>query len=175
LRALRGVAVFHPADPIEAAECWELALRRQDGPTLLVVSGCATPVLREEAGENRCARGGYVLAEADGPRRATLLASGAEVAAAMQARAMLAELGIPSAVVSLPCWTLFADADPAYRDTVLGGARRFGIEAQDSFGWERWLGQFGDLIGSDASQEPCTAGPVPEAIVMAVQKRLAAE
>jgi transketolase len=147
LRAMPNVFVFRPADAMETAECWELAIRRADGPSLLVLTRQALPAMRFDTVENRCARGGYVLAEADGPRRATLIATGSEVAIAMAAREALAGEGIPVAVVSLPCWELFAAQDAAWRAEVLGGAPRIGIEAAGGFGWERWLGAEGLFIG----------------------------
>ncbi len=147
LRAMPNVHVFRPADTLETAECWELALRRTDGPSLLVLSRQAVPALRTEAGENRCARGGYVLAEAAGPRAATLIATGTEVAIAMDARARLAANGIAVAVISLPCWESFAQQDPAYQQAVLGTAPRVGIEAAVAQGWDRWLGPDGVFIG----------------------------
>jgi transketolase len=147
LRAVPNLRVFRPADTAETAECWELALRCGDGPSLLVLSRQALPALRSDAGENRCNRGGYVLAEAEGPRQATLIASGSEVALAMAAREALACEGIKVAVVSLPCWELFSNQDEAYRMGVLGGVPRFGIEAAVGFGWERWLGADGQFIG----------------------------
>ena len=147
LRAMPNVAVFRPADTMETAECWELALRKTDGPSLLVLTRQALPPLRTDVGENRCARGGYVLTEAEGPRVATLIASGSEVAIAMEARDILAADGHHIAVVSLPCWELFAQQDDAYRASVLGTAPRIGIEAACGFGWERWLGPDGAFIG----------------------------
>ncbi len=149
LRAMPNLFVFRPADAMETAECWELALRRADGPSLLALSRQNLPALRGDGGENRSARGGYVLAEADGPRQATLIATGSEVEIAMAARARLAAEGVAVAVVSLPCWALFAHTDAAYRAGVLGGAPRIGIEAASSFGWERWLGCDGVFIGLD--------------------------
>jgi transketolase len=100
LRAMPNVAVFRPADAMETAECWELAVRKTDGPSLLVLTRQGLPALRTDTGENRCARGGYVLAEADGPRAATIIATGSEVSLAMQARDMLAADGHKVAVVS---------------------------------------------------------------------------
>ena len=147
LRAMPNVHVLRPADAMETAECWELALRRADGPSLLVLSRQILPALRTDTGENRCARGGYVLAEADGPRAATLIATGSEVSIAMAAREALAAEGIKVAVVSLPCWELFAAQDEPWRAGVLGGAPRFGIEAAVAQGWERWLGPDGMFIG----------------------------
>ena len=147
LRAMPNVHVYRPADTLETAECWELAIRRADGPSLLVLTRQALPALRFDASENLTARGGYVLAEAEGPRQATLIATGSEVSLAMEARALLAAEGIHTAVVSLPCWELFADQDAAYRASVLGAAFRVGIEAACGFGWERILGDNGVFIG----------------------------
>ncbi len=179
LRAMPNLHVFRPADAMETAECWELAVRRPDGPSLLVLSRQALPALRTDAVENRSARGGYVLAEAEGPRRATIIATGSEVALAMTAREKLAGANIAAAVVSLPCWELFAQQDEAYRAQVLGGALRVGIEAAGDFGWERWLGPDGVFIGmtgfgASARYEDLYAhfGITPEAVVAAVNRRL---
>jgi hypothetical protein len=147
LRAMPNVLMFRPADAMETAECWELALRRADGPSLLALSRQALPAMRSDIGENRSARGGYVLAEADGARAVTLIATGSEVAIAMAAREALLGEGIQAAVVSLPCWELFAAQDDAYRAGVLGTVLRVGVEAASGFGWERWLGSDGIFIG----------------------------
>jgi transketolase len=147
LRAMPNLHVFCPADTMETAECYELALRRSDGPNLLVVSSQTLPTWRTDAAENRCARGGYVLAEADGPRQATIIATGSEVSIAMAAREKLAGDNIAAAVVSLPCWALFTLQDEVYRAQVLGGAPRVGIEAASDFGWDHWLGPDGTFIG----------------------------
>jgi transketolase len=180
LRAMPGVHVMRPADALETVECWELAIRRADGPTLLALSRQSVPALRTDAGENRCARGGYVLQEADGPRQATLVATGSEVAVAAEARRMLALDGIAVAVVSLPCWELFGQQAPEYRAAVLGAAPRWGIEAACGFGWERWLGDEGAFIGMDGFGASAPGehlfrhfGITPEAITTAVKRRLA--
>ena len=179
LRAVPGLAVFRPADAVEVAECWELAIRRTDGPSVLALSRQSVPALRQDVSENRSARGGYVLLEADGPRRATLIATGSEVAIAVEVRRMLAESGIAAAVVSLPCWKLFAQQDERYRLDVLGTAPRFGIEAACGFGWERWLGDTGVFFGMDGFGASAPAadlyrhfGITPEAITLAVKRRL---
>jgi len=179
LRAMPGLHVMRPADAMETAECWELAIRRADGPSLLVLSRQAVPALRADAAENRSVRGGYVLAEADGARQATLVATGSEVAVAVEARRMLAEEGIPVAVVSLPCWELFAQQDEGYRAAVLGSAPRFGVEAACGFGWERWLGADGVFIGMTGFGASAPAdtlfrhfGITPECVATAVKKRL---
>jgi transketolase len=180
LRAMPHLHVYRPADAIEVAECWELAIRRTDGPSLLVLTRQALPTMRTDIAENLCARGGYVLAEAEGPRAATLIATGSEVSIAMAARESLAAEGIRVAVVSLPCWELFSQQDEAYRNGVLGNAPRIGIEAASGFGWERWLGNDGVFIGmtgfgASAPYEDLYKffGITPEAIVAAVRKRLA--
>jgi transketolase len=179
LRAMPNLQVFRPADTAETAECWELALRRGDGPSLLVLSRQRLPALRSDAGENRCSRGGYVLAEAEGPRQATLIASGSEVALAMAARDALACEGVKVAVVSLPCWELFSSQDAAYRIGVLGGVPRFGIEVAVGFGWERWLGSDGQFIGlagygaSGMSEDVFRHfGITAEAVVAAVKRKI---
>ncbi|MCA3363795.1 MAG: transketolase [Roseomonas sp.] len=178
-RAMPNVHVFRPADAMETAECWELALRRADGPSLLALSRQNLPTLRTDTAENRSARGGYVLAEADGARQATLIATGSEVSLAMTARDALQAAGIATAVVSLPCWELFAAQDDAYRASVLGSAPRFGIEAAVGFGWERWLGADGVFIGMAGFGASAPAddlfrhfGITPEAVMEAVRKRL---
>jgi transketolase len=179
LRAMPNVHVFRPADTMETAECWELAVRRADGPSLLVLSRQPLPAWRTELSENRCARGGYVLAEAEGPRQGTIIATGSEVQIAMAARDRLARDNIAVAVVSLPCWELFALQDAAYRAQVLGGAPRVGIEAADGFGWERWLGPDGTFIGmtgfgASANYEDLYAhfGITAEAVVASVTRRI---
>jgi transketolase len=156
-----------------------LAVRRGDGPSLLVLSRQPLPAIRQDATENRCARGGYVIQEADGPRRVTLIATGSEVHVAVDARRLLAESGIAAAVVSLPCWELFGQQDERYRLDVLGSAPRVGIEAACGFGWERWLGEAGIFIGmtsfgASAPYEDLYRhfGITPEAITTAVKRRL---
>jgi transketolase len=148
LRAMPGLYVYRPADAVETAECWGLALHRRDAPALLALTRQSLPLLRTDTGaENRSARGAYVLAEADGPRRVTLLATGSEVSVAMAAREALARDHFAAAVVSMPCWELFEQAPQEYRDTVLGTAPRVAVEAAVQFGWERWLGPRGAFIG----------------------------
>jgi transketolase len=149
LRAMPNLNVFRPCDPIEVAECWQLALEAKGTPSILALTRQAVPALRTETGgENRSARGAYVLAEASGGRRAaTLIATGSEVGVAMEARELLAKDGIAAAVVSMPCWELFAAQPEGYRAGVLGPAPRVGVEAAVSMGWERWLGDGGAFVG----------------------------
>ena len=179
LRAMPNLHVYRPADTMETAECWELAVRRADGPSLLVLTRQALPALRFDQAENRSARGGYVLAEAEGPRHATLIATGSEVSLAMDARAKLAADGVQTAVVSLPCWELFETQDTGYRAAVLGTAFRVGIEAAGGFGWERWLGPDGTFIGMTGFGASAPAdvlykyfGITADAVAAVVRKRL---
>jgi transketolase len=164
LRAMPNLNVFRPADPVETAECWELALGAAGMPSVLALTRQAVPLLRGEAGgENRSARGAYVLAEAEGGTRdVTILATGSEVGIAMDARALLAKDGIRAAVVSMPCWELFANEPVAYRDGVLGSAPRVGVEAAVSFGWDRWLGDGGAFVGMQGFGASAPAAKVYE-------------
>ena len=148
LRAMPGLYVYRPADPVETAECWALALQRRDGPSLLALTRQSLPLLRRESGtENRSARGAYVLAETEAERQVTLLATGSEVSVAIAAREMLAKEGIRAAVVSMPCWELFEKSSKEHQEAVIGVAPRVGVEAAVEFGWDRWLGPRGAFIG----------------------------
>ena len=160
LRAMPQLNVFRPADAVETAECWQIALENRHAPSILALTRQPLPLLRTEAhGENLSAKGAYVLAEADGTRQVTLLATGSEVAIAMDARAALAASGIRAVVVSMPCWELFEKQDTAYQKAVLGSAPRVGVEAAARFGWDRWLGEQSAFIGmhSFGSSAPITA------------------
>ena len=147
-----GLYVYRPADPVETAECWALALQRRDAPSLLALTRQPLPLLRGDGSprgtdRNLCARGAYVLAEGPHARQVTLLATGSEVSVASATRELLARDGIVAAVVSIPCWELFEAQPQAYRDAVLGSAPRVAIEAAVRLGWERWLGPRGAFIG----------------------------
>ena len=148
LRAIPNLLVFRPADPIETAECWALALQHKTRPSVLALSRQGIPTLRASGAENSSSRGAYVLAPASGPRKATLLATGTEVSLAITAREKLESQGIPTAVVSMPSWELFAEQTHAYRTEVLGETdNRIAIEAAVGFGWERWIGPKGRFVG----------------------------
>ena len=148
LRAIPNLLVFRPADSIEVAECWALALEQTKSPSLIALSRQGTPTLREAGEENRSAHGGYVLAEASAARKATILATGTEVALALGARDQLEAQGIPTAVVSMPCWELFDRQDFGYRTAVLGETtNRVAIEAAEEFGWQKYLGPEGRFVG----------------------------
>jgi len=181
LRAIPNLYVMRPADAMETAECWEIALKRDDGPSVLALSRQGLPALRKEtAAENLCSRGGYILAEAEGKPRATLMASGSEVEIALAARDVLQANGVPARVVSLPCWEAF-DAKPQdYRDEVLcKGTVRVAVEAASTFGWERYVGLEGAVIGMNSFGESAPAsdlykhfGITVDAVVEAVKTRL---
>jgi len=152
LRAIPGLKVFRPADANETREAWMAALERTDGPTLLALTRQDLPVLERPAAAD-ARRGGYVLREAKGGAPdVILIATGSEVAIALEAAEILERGGGPAArVVSLPCWEAF-EAQPAeYRETVLPGAvrARVAMEAGVTLGWRRWVGDRGAVIGLD--------------------------
>ncbi|NBT76128.1 MAG: transketolase [Betaproteobacteria bacterium] len=149
LRAMPNMWVMRPADAVEAAECWELALTHQDGPVSMVFARQSLPLVRHtHTPDNLSRRGAYVLHEAAcGQRRVTLLATGSEVLLAVQARKKLEAAGVGTAVVSMPCWELFNVQDANYRRSVLGTGVRVGIEAAVRQGWDAYLGTDGGFVG----------------------------
>ena len=140
-RATPNTWVFRPADLVETAEAWELALSSKTTPSVMALSRQNLPALRKtHTNQNMVAKGGYVLAEATGKRQAILMATGSEVEIAMKARALLEADGIGTRVVSMPCWELFEEQDAAWRRKVLPpGPVRVAVEAGIRFGWDRWL------------------------------------
>jgi transketolase len=181
LRAIPNLLVMRPCDTVETAECWAIALQQTSRPSVLALTRQALPTLRTtHTAENLSAKGGYVLSPAQGTRVATLIATGSEVSLAMEAQKVLAAEGIGAAVVSLPSWELF-DAQPEdYRRAVLGDGVRVAIEAASRFGWERYLGERGVMIGMPGfgASAPAPAlykhfGITAEAAVQAVKARLA--
>ena len=181
LRAMPNLNVLRPADAVETAECWAIALSDEDTPSALVLTKQDLPAVRTVHVENNlCARGAYVLAEADGARAVTLLATGSEVSVALAARETLQAEGVPTAVVSMPCWERFDAQDETYRKTVLGeGTVRIAIEAAARLGWAEYLGDNGEFLGVDtygASAPPEELfrhfGITPENVVAAAQARL---
>jgi transketolase len=148
LRAIPNLLVMRPADGVETAECWQLALDHTDRPTLLAFSRQDVPTVRvTHTAENLSAKGAYELV-GDKDAKLTFLATGSEVGLAMQARALLAKDGIPSRIVSMPCWALFEQQTAQYRDSVLGpGTVKVAIEAGVRQGWDRYIGADGGFIG----------------------------
>jgi transketolase len=141
LRATPNTLVFRPADTVETAEAWEMALNQKSTPSVLALSRQNLPTVRtEHKTANLTARGAYVLAEATGKRQVILMATGSEVEITLAARAALEAAGIGTRVVSMPCMELFAQQDEAYRKRVLpGGAVRVAVEAGVRQPWDRWL------------------------------------
>jgi len=180
LRAIPNLNLFRPADTVETAECWEVAIATRDRPSVLALTRQAVPNIRQESGENLSAYGGYIMRSADNPRQVTLIASGSEVAIAIAAQTQLAADGIAAVVVSLPCWQLFQAQPAHYRDEVLGlGSLRVGIEAASAFGWDTWIGPDGAFVGMSGFGASAPAERLyehfkitPQAVVDAVKARL---
>jgi transketolase len=148
LRAIPNLLVLRPADAVETVEAWELALESIRSPSVLCLTRQAVAALpRPDDLKAGVVRGAYVLHEPAGGRDVTLIGTGSEVALALAASRTLAEQGIRAAVVSAPCFTLFAQQTRDYRQTVLGSAPRIGIEAAIEGDWARWLGPDGVFIG----------------------------
>ncbi len=149
LRAIPGLNVFRPAEGVETAECWELALSATGTPSILALTRQAVPNLRASTTgpENMCARGGYVLREPEGKRAVTLIATGSELGLAAEAADALAKDGIAAAVVSMPSFELFRKQTDRYRAGVLGEAPRIAIEAGVVQGWHEWLRHTDRFIG----------------------------
>ncbi len=182
LRAIPNLLVFRPADAVETAECWALALEAEAAPSVIALTRQGLPTVRTlHTSDNLCARGGYVLAEAEGGgARVALLATGSEVHLALAARDRLQAEGVPTKVVSLACWTLFERQPEAYRREVLGeGTVRVAVEAGVTLGWERYVGREGAIValaGFGASAPGAELFPhfgiTAEAVVDAAKKLL---
>jgi transketolase len=181
LRAIPGLWVFRPADAIETAECWALAIARADGPSVLALTRQGVPTVRDAGDDNRSARGAYILKESVGVRKATLIATGSEVEIALEAASRLQADGIGTAVVSMPCQELFDQQDEAYKRDVLGDDVRLAVEAASSYGWSRYVAdEARDVIGlSDfGASAPYKElyehfGITADALVARVRERLA--
>jgi transketolase len=173
LRVIPNLLVFRPADAVETAEAWELALRNEKGPSALCLSRQNLPILRtKHETENLSAKGGYLLVTPEGERDVTLLATGSEVSLAVEAACKLGEQGVKAAVVSLPCFELFAAQPAAYRKEVLGTKPRVAVEAALRQSWEGILWPEDGFIGmySFGASAPASAlykafGITVEAIV----------
>ncbi|NOJ41632.1 transketolase [Bradyrhizobium australiense] len=181
LRAIPNMRVFRPCDAVEVAECWELALNRIDGPTVLALTRQNLPQLRTNApNDNPCAHGAYELVAAQGDAKVSLFASGSEVEIAVAAQKQLTERGIASRVVSVPSLELLL-AQPADRKAaIIGNAPvKVAIEAAVRWGWDAVIGQDGDFIGMHGFGASAPAkdlfkhfGITAEAVVNAALKRL---
>ena len=182
LRSIPNLLVLRPADAVETAECWQLALEQANGPSVLALTRQNVPTLRtEHTDDNLSARGAYVLVEAKGERKVTLLATGSEVSLAVEAAKALEADGIATAVVSMPSWERFEQQDDAYQASVLGaaGGVRVAVEAAARLGWDRWLGSNGTFVGMKGFGESAPYqelykhfGITAEAVVAAAKARL---
>ncbi|MCO5064682.1 MAG: transketolase [Rhizobiaceae bacterium] len=149
LRAIPNHLVFRPADAVETAECWQIALESRKAPSTLALTRQNLPTVRtEHTDENLCRRGAYELAPADGEAAVTIFATGSEVEIALGARALLQAHGHPTRVVSVPCFELFEQQSDGYKEDMLGSAPiRMAIEAGIRQGWDRFIGTDGIFIG----------------------------
>ncbi len=149
LRAIPNLAVYRPADVVETAECWQLALTDRHRPSVLALTRQGLAQVRHGfVAENLCARGAYELAAADREAKVSIFATGSEIAVALEARTLLEAQGIAARVVSVPCFERFAEADEAYREETIGAAPlRVGIEAAVRQGWDSLIGNNGIFVG----------------------------
>jgi transketolase len=181
LRAIPNMRVFRPCDAIEVAECWELALNRATGPTVLALTRQNLPQLRHHApADNPCGQGAYELVAAQGDAKVSFFASGSEVEVAVAAQKQLAERGIASRVVSVPSLELLLAQPPERQRAIIGNAPvKVAIEAAVRWGWDAVIGQDGEFIGMHSFGASAPAkdlfkhfGITPEAAVDAALKRL---
>jgi transketolase len=181
LRAIPNMRVFRPCDAIETAECWELALNRSDGPTVLALTRQNLPQLRKDApNDNPCSHGGYELVAAQGEAKVSFFASGSEVEIAVDAQKQLAERGIPARVVSVPSLELLLSQPEDRKAKIIGKAPvKIAIEAAVRWGWDAVIGQDGQFVGMHGFGASAPAkdlykhfGITAEAAVNAALKRL---
>lgn len=180
LRAIPNLLMFRPADAVETAECWQMALKQQHRPSGLALSRQnLSPVRLAYEAQNLCARGAYELIAAD-EAKVSIFASGSEVELAVKAAADLKGRGIAVRVVSVPCFELFAEQPADYRAAVIGNAPvNIAVEAAIRQGWDCFIGRDGDFVGM---QSFGASGPgkdlfrhfgiTAEAIVTAAERRL---
>ncbi len=182
LRAMPNMRVFRPCDAVEVTECWELALNRVDGPTVLALTRQNVPQLRTSApNDNPCAQGAYELVAAQGEAKVSLFASGSEVEIAVAAQKQLAERGVASRVVSVPSLELLLAQPAERRKAIIGNAPvKIAIEAAVRWGWDAVIGQDGEFVGMHGFGASAPAkdlfkhfGITAEAAVNAALKRLA--
>ena len=181
LRSIPGVKVLRPADIVETAECWQLALQNKNGPSVMVLTRQGLPTVRTEQSEkNLCAKGGYIMAPASDDTKVSLLATGSEVEIALAARETLEKQGVSTAVVSMPSFELFEEQTQDYRDCIIApGSVRIAIEAAVRQGWDRYIGHDGGFVGMSSFGASAPAGDLykhfgitAEAVVAAVKERL---
>lgn len=162
LRAIPNLMVFRPADAVETLECWDIAVRNRNRPSLLALSRQNVPQLRHSCETNQSELGGYVIRSFGDGRDVTLLATGTEVSLAIEAAEILSQTNVSVKVVSLPSWELFDEQSKEYRDEVLGNAPRIAIEAAAKFGWTRYVDSEDNVIGMDSFGASAPAGELYE-------------
>ncbi|NWH07270.1 MAG: transketolase [Alphaproteobacteria bacterium] len=182
LRAIPNLHVLRPCDVVETAECWELALNRKNGPSVLALTRQNLPLLRtDRAPANRSAKGAYILRAAGaGKAKVTLIGTGSEVAIAVAARSLLEAEGIPANVVSMPCMELFLALSEAEQDAIIDPATVcVAVEAAIALGWDRIIGRRGAFVGMKGfgASAPYQDlyhqfGITAEAVAMAAKQRL---
>ena len=181
LRTIPNLLVFRPADAVETAECWALAMKSKHRPSVFALTRQNLATVRtEHTTENLSAKGGYVLAPAEGERKVTIFATGSEVEIAVEARKALQAEGIGTTVVSMPSWELFEEQDEAYQEEVIGeNTVRIAVEAQIRQGWDRYIGRKGAFIGMKSFGESAPYqdlykhfGITADAVVAAAKARL---
>ena len=181
LRAMPNMRLFRPADAVETAECWQLALENTTGPTVLALSRQnLTPARTKASAENLCSHGGYELIAAQGAAKVSLYASGSEVEIAVAAQKELAGRGIATRVVSVPSLELLLAQPAERRKAIIGNAPvKIAIEAAVRFGWDGVIGPDGDFIGMHSFGASAPAkdlykhfGITAEAVVETASKRL---
>ena len=159
LRAIPNLLVLRPADAIETAEAWQIALANETGPSAMILTRQGLPALRSDNDpENRVSKGGYVLRDASGDRKVTIIATGSEVSLAIAAAEALETSGIGAAVVSMPSMELFQEQPKAYREEVLGSVPRIGVEAAVRQSWDRFIRDDDIFIGMSTFG---ASGPAP--------------
>ncbi len=151
LRAMPDLLVFRPADLVETAECWQLALEHKNNPSVIALSRQSLPAVRTKTSNHSLsAKGGYIISETQNKLNATILATGSEVSLALSAREDLEKEGIHINVVSMPCLELFQMQDGEYKQRVLGDAPRIALEAGSAYGWEKFVGENGEIVGMNS-------------------------
>jgi transketolase len=152
LRAMPNLNVFRPCDAMETAECWELALRERNRPSVIALTRQNLAAIRTEYSEtNLCARGAYVLHETGSRPDVTLFATGSEVQIALDAAGLIARERFGVRVVSVPCFELFEQQSPEYRAGIVGNAPvKVAIEAAVRMGWDRFIGADGIFVGMES-------------------------
>lgn len=146
-RAMPNILTFRPCDVVETAEAWQIAITSEKTPSILALSRQNVPTIRKNAKENMSQKGGYIISEAKNTPVATIIATGTEVSLAIKAQQNLAEENIHINVVSMPCCELFDKQSNEYKRNVLGSKPRIAIEAGAQYGWERYVGENGIIIG----------------------------